>query len=179
MVLGHLQLLRRILGLIAPPSQHQVRYAGMLAPASKLRARLRPGGRIAVQGGQDCRYESVVPPRRRVPWAELLAKSYDGPDIGSAGEGRKPESAGGRGLSGPRYEGRVRPMEFVLPLEVTGARRILNLHDREETFITTQSSTPQLTACWHSRGAISSRGMRKGRRFRWSAEATPDAQESR
>jgi hypothetical protein len=99
-VLGRLQLLRRLLWLIAPPRQHQVRYAGVLAPAAKLRARVTPVGRIAVQGVwfQDRGYEPMVPPRRRVPWAELLAKTYDV-----------------YGLVCPRCEGPMRPVELVLP----------------------------------------------------------------
>jgi hypothetical protein len=79
-----------------------VRYAGVLAPAAKLRPRVTPAGRVAVQGVwfQDRSYEPVVPPRRRVPWAELLAKTY-----------------GVYGLSCPRCEGPMRPVELVLPPE--------------------------------------------------------------
>jgi hypothetical protein len=99
-VLGRVQLLRRLLWLIAPPRQHQVRYAGVLAPAAKLRPRVTPAGRTLVQGVwfQDRGYESVMPSRRRVPWAELLAKTY-----------------GAYGLSCPRCEGPMRPVELVLP----------------------------------------------------------------
>ncbi len=61
---------------------------------------LTPAGRIAVQGVwfQDRGHEPVVPPGRRVPWAELLAKTYDV-----------------YGLACPRCEGPMRPVELVLP----------------------------------------------------------------
>jgi hypothetical protein len=99
-VLGRVQLLRRLLWLIAPPRQHQVRYAGVLAPAAKLRPRVTPAGRTLVQAVwfQDRSYEPVVQPRRRVPWAELLSKTY-----------------GVYGLACPRCEGPMRPVELVLP----------------------------------------------------------------
>ena len=119
-VLGRLQILRRLLWLIAPSRQHEVSYAGVLAPAAKLRARVTPAGRIAVHGTwfQDSRYEPVVPPRRRVPWAELLAKTYDRQDVRSAGEGGRPKApAGVYGLVCPRCEGPMRPVERVLPPE--------------------------------------------------------------
>ena len=113
-VLGRLQLLRRLLWLIAPPRQHQVRYAGVLAPAAKLRPRVTPAGRIAVQGVwfQDRGYEPMVPLRRRVPWAELLAKTYDV-----------------YGLACPRCEGPMRPVELVLPPK---AEAVLEASELEE-----------------------------------------------
>lgn len=87
MVLRRIQLLRRLLWLIAPPRQHQVGYAGVLALAAKLGSRVTPAGRLAVQGVslQDRSYEPVVPTRRRAPWAELLAQTSDRQDVGSAG----------------------------------------------------------------------------------------------
>ncbi len=91
-----------------------MRYAGVLAPAAKLRPRVTPAGRIAVQGVwfQDRSYEPVVPPRRRVPWAELLAKTY-----------------GVYGLACPRCEQPMRPVELVLPPK---AEAVLEASEFEE-----------------------------------------------
>jgi hypothetical protein len=50
-----------------------------------------------------------------VPRAELLAKTYDRQDVGSAGEGRKPKPANVYGLVRPTCEGPMRPVELVLP----------------------------------------------------------------
>ena len=65
--LSHLSLVRRLAWLVRspgrgecrerpgwperPPSrQHQIRYAGALAPASKIRSRITPVGRVSIQG---------------------------------------------------------------------------------------------------------------------------------
>lgn len=49
-ILHPLALLRRLTCLIPPPRQHQIRFAGVLAPASPLRPAVVPAGRISVQG---------------------------------------------------------------------------------------------------------------------------------
>ena len=71
-VLGRVQLLRRLLWLIAPPRQHQVRYAGVLAPAAKLRPRVTPacqgsGHLIALSSPKLIRHLASISGRRFSP----------------------------------------------------------------------------------------------------------------
>ena len=63
-----------------PPSmQHQIRYAGALAPASKIRPLVTPAGRVSMQGVWF-EQRAWEPPTRvpyRVHWAALLKRTYD------------------------------------------------------------------------------------------------------
>jgi hypothetical protein len=97
-----LALLRRLAWLVPPPRPHQVRAFGVLAPAARLRPKVVPVGRVAVQGrwfGTQ-RFE----PTERVPyreaWARLLSRVYDVD-----------------GHACPRCPGRLRPFGAVLPPE--------------------------------------------------------------
>ena len=97
-----LALLRRLAWLVPRPRPHQVRAFGVLAPAARLRPKVVPVGRVAVQGrwfGTQ-RFE----PTERVPyreaWARLLSRLYD---------------VGGHAC--PRCPGRLRPFGAVLPPE--------------------------------------------------------------
>jgi hypothetical protein len=97
-----LALLRRLAWLVPPPRQHQVRAFGVLAPAARLRPKVVPVGRVAVQGrwfGAQ-RFE----PTERVPyreaWSRLLSRVYDVD-----------------GHACPRCPGRLRPFGAVLPPE--------------------------------------------------------------
>ncbi|MEO1228928.1 MAG: transposase [Myxococcota bacterium] len=100
LVLHSLALMRRLAWLVPPPGQHQVRYAGGLAPAAKLRPRVVPAGRVGVQGagfGQ----RKVVPAEPipyRTSWARLLARVY---------------SVDGHAC--PCCPGKMRPVSAVLP----------------------------------------------------------------
>lgn len=79
-ILHPLALLRRLTWLIPPPRQHQIRYAGVLAPAAALRPVVVPAGRISVQGAlfpTDRAFEPLTPEPYRVAWAQLLARVYD------------------------------------------------------------------------------------------------------
>jgi hypothetical protein len=97
-----LALLRRLAWLVPPPRPHQVQAFGVLAPAARLRPKVVPVGRVAVQGrwfGTQ-RFE----PTERVPyreaWARLLSRVYDVD-----------------GHACPRCPGRLRPFGAVLPPE--------------------------------------------------------------
>jgi hypothetical protein len=71
---------RRLAWLIPPPRQHQIRYAGLLAPNAALRPAVVPAGRISVQRmpfPTDRLFEPLTPEPYRVAWAQLLARVYD------------------------------------------------------------------------------------------------------
>jgi hypothetical protein len=79
-------------------------WFGVLAPAARLRPKVVPVGRVAVQGrcSGARRFEPAerVPYREREAWARLLSRVYDE-------EGR----------ACPRCPGRLRPLGAVLPPE--------------------------------------------------------------
>ena len=72
-----LQLVRRIAWMIPPPRQHQIRFAGVLASAAKLRSEIIPPGPVDTT-------LALVPPNampevssarcQRIDWAMLLAR---------------------------------------------------------------------------------------------------------
>ena len=74
--------LRRLVGIIPPPRRHLVRYAGVFAPASKHRAKLR----ALVPADADAAATSSCPGSaspgtsssrsRRLPWADLLRRVF-------------------------------------------------------------------------------------------------------
>jgi len=72
-----LSLLCRLAAAVPPPKLHTVRYAGVLAPASKLRSRIVPRPTPA-----NDTETTAEPPERPVsgsryrPWAELLQRSF-------------------------------------------------------------------------------------------------------
>jgi hypothetical protein len=94
-----LSLLCRLAAAVPPPRFHTVRYAGVLAPASKLRPRIVPGQQTPEQG--DAGPADVVdkPLRkgsRYRPWAELLKRTFDQPtncSRRSAGDQPRPDHA--------------------------------------------------------------------------------------
>ena len=65
--------------LVPPPTQHQLRYAGVLAPAAKLRPLVVPAGRVSVQRVwfADRKVVPAEPVPYRTSWAKLLARVYD------------------------------------------------------------------------------------------------------
>jgi hypothetical protein len=78
-VLTAMQLIRRLAWQVPPPNFHLVRYAGILAPAARLRHRVVPAGRVAIQGvwfGAR-KFEPLVRIPSRLAWARLLAKVFD------------------------------------------------------------------------------------------------------
>jgi len=62
---------------VPPPRRHSVRYAGVLAPASKLRARIVPKPTVALApiAGESPEPKKVAGSRYR-PWAELLKRCF-------------------------------------------------------------------------------------------------------
>jgi hypothetical protein len=72
-----MQLMRRLAWLVPPPSRHQVRYAGILAPAAKRRRHVTPTPPPQVQLAFPI--ENARPTRQthRPSWAQLLARVYD------------------------------------------------------------------------------------------------------
>ena len=77
--LDRLSLVRRLSWLVPPSMQHQIRYAGALAPASKIRPLVTPAGRVSMQGVWF-EQRAWEPPTRvpyRVHWAALLKRTYD------------------------------------------------------------------------------------------------------
>jgi hypothetical protein len=75
--LDPLSLLSRLAASVPPPRLHTVRYAGVLAPASKLRSRIVP----APPATTDDRDASSAPRPKRGgsryrPWAELLKRTF-------------------------------------------------------------------------------------------------------
>jgi len=99
-----LSLLSRLAASVPAPRLHTVRYAGVLASASKLRARLAPKPAVALKPTAD------VPesPRRGAyrPWAELLKRTF-GFDV----------------LTCPRCSGRMKLLALVT--EPTSVARYL------------------------------------------------------
>ena len=77
--LDPLSLLSRLAASVPPPRLHTVRYAGVLAPASKLRSRIVP--QPVVAPANDTTEASNPPPKRcgshYRPWAELLKRTFD------------------------------------------------------------------------------------------------------
>jgi hypothetical protein len=75
--LDPLSLLSRLAASVPPPRLHTVRYAGVLAPASKLRARIVPKPPPPTE---DLDASSDSPPKRGGsryrPWAELLKRTF-------------------------------------------------------------------------------------------------------
>ena len=94
--LDPLSLLSRLAASVPAPRFHTVRYAGVLASASKLRARLAPT-RATPATSRDTVDAAERPRRGRYrPWAELLKRTF-GFDV----------------LSCPRCEGRMRLLAMV------------------------------------------------------------------
>jgi hypothetical protein len=98
--LSRLSLIRRLAWLVPPSRQHQIRYAGALAPASKIRSLITPAGRVSIQGVwfEQRAWEPPTPVPYRLHWAALLAKVYDV-------DGQICSACGGR----------LRPVEVVEP----------------------------------------------------------------
>lgn len=74
--LDPLSLLTRLCASVPPPRFHTVRYAGVLASASKLRSRIIP--EPPAESSEDVREEPTPPPRRcrYRPWAELMMRTF-------------------------------------------------------------------------------------------------------
>jgi hypothetical protein len=75
--LDPLSLLSRLAASVPPPRLHTVRYAGVLAPARKLRSRIVPEPPARAD---DLDPSSAPPPKRGGsryrPWAELLKRTF-------------------------------------------------------------------------------------------------------
>jgi hypothetical protein len=112
--LDPLSLLSRLAASVPPPRLHTVRYAGVLAPASKLRARIVPKPPPPTE---DLDASSDSPPKRGGsryrPWAELLKRTF-GVDV----------------LECPKCKGRMKLLAVVT--DPKSMERILR-HLREAT----------------------------------------------
>jgi hypothetical protein len=72
-----LSLLSRLATAVPPPRLHTVRYAGVLAPASKMRPKVVPRPAVAADQVGDRSEEPVKPAGSRYrPWAELLKRCF-------------------------------------------------------------------------------------------------------
>ena len=112
--LDPLSLLSRLAASVPPPRLHTVRYAGVLASASKLRARIAPSPTAppATPTCEDAEDDAADTPRRGHyrPWAELLKRTF-GFDV----------------LQCPRCEGRMRLLAMVTdPSSITRYLRALD-----------------------------------------------------
>lgn len=78
LILHPLALMKRLAWLV-PPRQHQIRYAGVLAPNAKLRPFIVPVGRVGVQRVWfgDRKFVPIEPIPYKAAWARLLARVYD------------------------------------------------------------------------------------------------------
>ena len=72
-----LSLLSRLATAVPPPRLHTVRYAGILAPASKLRPQIIPSSPVAAEQVGDRSEEPAKRAGSRYrPWAELLKRCF-------------------------------------------------------------------------------------------------------
>ena len=81
--LDPLSLLTRLCAAVPPPRRHTVRYAGVLASASKLRPRIVPTAKSSATVACEPGVDDAVPSRaggRYWPWAELLKRTL-APDV--------------------------------------------------------------------------------------------------
>ncbi|MBK8011972.1 MAG: transposase [Deltaproteobacteria bacterium] len=75
-VLSPVQFLRRLAWLVPPPAQHQVRYAGVLASASKVRRAIVPRPAPVLQLAFPIENMRPRVQKHRMSWAKLLARVY-------------------------------------------------------------------------------------------------------
>jgi len=73
-VLTPTELLERLAAIIPPARSHLVTYHGVLAPASPMRSAIVPG-RTSKNGA--CEHGGSRPGERWIPWAVLLARSFE------------------------------------------------------------------------------------------------------
>lgn len=94
-VLSPVQFLRRLAWLVPPPAQHQVRYAGVLASASKVRRAIVPRPAPVLQLAFPIENMRPRVQKRRMSWAKLLARVYsiDGERCSSCGGPLRPIGA--------------------------------------------------------------------------------------
>jgi hypothetical protein len=71
-----LSLLCRLAAAVPPPRFHTVRYAGILAPASKLRPRILPKPPATSTNDIEPRTQPKRGGSRYRPWAELLKRCF-------------------------------------------------------------------------------------------------------
>jgi hypothetical protein len=71
-----ISLLSRLAATVPPPRRHTVRYAGILAPASKLRPKIVPRPAVAAEGAAEAEKPAKRAGSRYRPWAELLKRCF-------------------------------------------------------------------------------------------------------
>ncbi len=71
-----LSLLSRLATAVPPPRLHTVRYAGVLAPASKMRPKVVPRPPVAAEGTTEGEKLAKPAGSRYWPWAELLKRCF-------------------------------------------------------------------------------------------------------
>ena len=110
--LDPLSLLTRLCAAVPPPRLHTVRYAGVLAAASKLRPRIvreKVGVAASAEVGEEPEPLCAARGWRYRPWAELLKRTFS-IDV----------------LACPRCEGRLRLLAIMT--EAKSIRRYLRSH---------------------------------------------------
>jgi len=101
-----LSLLSRLATAVPPPRRHTVRYAGILAPASKMRPKIVPRPAVAAEETVEAEEPAKPAGSRYRPWAELLKRCF-AVDV----------------LACPRCGGRMRLVALVT--EAASVRRFL------------------------------------------------------
>jgi hypothetical protein len=82
LVLSPTELIEKLAALVPPPRTNLIRYHGVLAPAAQDRDRIVPGAsQLTVTGDavdEDGETTGDTAGRRRVEWAKLLARVFEG-----------------------------------------------------------------------------------------------------
>ena len=108
-----LSLLCRLATSVPPPRFHTVKYAGVLAPASNVRARIKPQPQPVVQLTEPAQDDPPSAPGSAYrAWAELLKRSFD-IDV----------------LECPKCHGRMKLIALVLDLQ-SAARYLAKIGER-------------------------------------------------
>ena len=71
-----LSLLSRLATAVPPPRRHTVRYAGILAPGSRMRPKVVPRPAVAAEGTAEAEKPAKHAGSRYRPWAELLKRCF-------------------------------------------------------------------------------------------------------
>jgi hypothetical protein len=71
-----LSRLSRLATAVPPPRLHTVRYAGVLAPASRMRPKVVPRPAVATEGAAEAEKPAKRAGSRYRPWAELLKRCF-------------------------------------------------------------------------------------------------------
>ncbi len=96
LIMTPLDFLGRLTSLIPPPRKNMIRYHGIFAPNSALRAQIVPKPNQEIIEGQGCTEKSSQCPGQGKRWAQLLARVF-GIDV----------------LECPRCESKMQMISFI------------------------------------------------------------------